>query len=228
MGEGIAKHNPVDGVARPKIPRKEKRFLTKSQYERLLRTIESDASLKAAALKAGEILWLADVVRFAVGTGLRLGEITALRWGAVDLETRAVRVETSEDFVTKSGHERLVPVEGDALAVLERLNEARATEAEDYVFGVKDSAGRRRRRLNDTYVSKRFLQYARLSELPTGVSFHTLRHTYISWLIMAGTPVPVAQKLAGHADIKTTMGYAHLAPESLRRAVENVFGPAAA
>ena len=45
-------------------------------------------------------------------------------------------------------------------------------------------------------------------------------------MIMKGVPVPVVQKLAGHADIKTTMGYAHLALESLRSAVQLVFGVA--
>ncbi len=68
------------------------------------------------------------------------------------------------------------------------------------------------------------MKYVRQVGLPAGISFHSLRHTYISWMIMAGVPVPVVQKLAGHADIKTTMGYAHLSPESLRSAVASVFG----
>jgi site-specific recombinase XerD len=42
-------------------------------------------------------------------------------------------------------------------------------------------------------------------------------------MIMQGVPVPFVQKLAGHADIKTTMGYAHLAPKSLQDALERVF-----
>ena len=75
-------------------------------------------------------------------------------------------------------------------------------------------------------MSKRFLHYVRLAKLPEGLSFHSLRHTYISWMIMAGVPVPVVQKLAGHADLKTTMGYVHLAPDSLRGAVQRVFGVA--
>ena len=77
-----------------------------------------------------------------------------------------------------------------------------------------------------TYVSKRFLHYARLAKLPDRIHFHSLRHTYITWMIEQGIPVPIVQKLAGHADITTTMGYAHLASDSLTAAMDKVFGTA--
>ena len=55
-------------------------YLTRDEHERLLRAIEADAVLKSNTLKEGEVVWLLNIVRFAVGTGLRLGEICNMRW----------------------------------------------------------------------------------------------------------------------------------------------------
>jgi integrase len=47
----------------------------------------------------------------------------------------------------------------------------------------------------------------------TGVTFHTLRHTFASHLVMAGVDLPSLKELMGHSSIQTTMRYAHLAPD---------------
>ena len=165
-----------------------------------------------------------DIVRFGIGTGLRLGELTSLKWDAIDLENKLITVRNADDFTTKSGHERSIPVAGEAYEILINLYAKRESEGNDYVFQSRRGRKGDKSKLNGEYVSKRFLHYVRLAKLPEGLSFHSLRHTYISWMIMQGVPVPVVQKLAGHADIKTTMGYAHLAPDALSSAVELVFG----
>jgi site-specific recombinase XerD len=54
------------------------------------------------------------------------------------------------------------------------------------------------------------------------VVFHTLRHTYASWLVMSGVDLYTVQKLMGHSTIAMTERYSHLAPEHLRKAV-NMF-----
>ena len=51
---------------------------------------------------------------------------------------------------------------------------------------------------------------------------HTLRHTFASHLVMGGVDLPTVKKLLGHADIDTTMIYAHLADEHVDRAVESL------
>lgn len=230
VSQGIIKRNPLERLKRPKLQRKEKRFLTREQYETILRCIEADAVMKEggmvkqASLKEGEVRWLADVVRFAIGTGLRVGELTSLRWHSVDLNNRLITIRNEAGFTTKSGHERTLPIDGEALEVVEKLFQMRSSESDGYVFTGTSRREGSKDKLNSTYVSKRFLRYVRLAKLPEGISFHTLRHTYVSWMIMAGVPVPVVQKLAGHADITTTMRYAHLAPNSLRDAVAKVFG----
>jgi site-specific recombinase XerD len=52
--------------------------------------------------------------------------------------------------------------------------------------------------------------------------FHTLRHTFASWLVESGTDIYYAMKLMGHSDIKLTMRYAHLGKNSLRAAVQRL------
>lgn len=225
MDEGVCKHNPLEKIKKPKLHRKEKQFLTQEQYAMLLRCIEADVILKREQpekhtnLKNGEIVWLIDVIKVAVGTGLRVSELCAMRWSWINLDMGIVTVRSNNGFITKSGHERMIPVRGEALDVLRCLHNQRNTEQDCCVF-----TGTGGDPLNATYVSKRFKKYVRLARLPETLSFHSLRHTFISWLIMDGVPVPVVQRLAGHADITTTMGYAHLSPDSLSAAMDRVFG----
>jgi integrase len=60
------------------------------------------------------------------------------------------------------------------------------------------------------------------AKLGKDVVFHSLRHTYISRLVMAGVDIRTVQELAGHKTITITMRYAHLAPAQKRRAVESL------
>ena len=53
------------------------------------------------------------------------------------------------------------------------------------------------------------------------VTFHDLRHTFASRLVMAGVELPTVQDLMGHKDIRMTLRYTHLVPEHLRAVVES-------
>ena len=77
-------------------------------------------------------------------------------------------------------------------------------------------------------VSNAFNRVVELLKLNEGVSdnrqkvvFHTLRHTYASWLTQMGTDLYMVQKLMGHSSFAMTQRYAHLSPETLKKAVEN-------
>ena len=170
------------------------------------------------------MIWLVDVVRFAVGTGLRLGELCNLRWSAVNLTTGFLAVKNANGFKTKTRHERPVYVTGEAREVLERLNQARTSEADDYVFKGTSKQEGSKDKLNEEYVSKRLLYYARKAKLHDGIHFHSLRHTFASWLVMGGMDLYKVKELLGHASIETTMRYAHLAPKVFKDEMERIFG----
>lgn len=220
--KGFVRQNPASALEMPRLGRRTPRYLTREEYARLLAAIEEDVEARRrvdqghVGHREGTLTWLSDVIRFAVGTGMRVAEICHLRWGAVDRVNRLVTVRNEAGFRTKSGHERGVPLVGEALAVVERRA---TTSRSEYVFVGVDG-----RRLCPTYVSKRFRHYADLVGLHD-ITFHATRRTYASWLAMSGVPISGIQQLIGHQSIETTSrAYAYLSPDSLRTGVERVFG----
>jgi integrase len=146
----------------------------------------------------------------AAFTGLRQGELVALRWRDVDFSGSALRVRTSYAggvlTTPKSGKVRSVPLAPEVARALARLGERELMvgdddlvflgEAGSYVDG---SALRRR--------YKEALQRAALRPL----RFHDLRHTFGTRMI-AKADIRRVQEWMGHADIQTTMRYLHYAP----------------
>jgi integrase len=219
--QGHIEASPLDDLDPPKAEKKQPEFLTPAQFERLLRAIDADFEMKADEGHAseGQLLWLKDLVTLAVNTGFRLGELTALRWRDVDFDSGLLHVRNSEDFRTKSGNERAVPMTRDARSVLERLDRAREEKASDaYVL-----LGQRGGKLNGSYASKRFKHYIRLAKLPERIKFHSLRHTCASWLVQRGVSLPIVQGILGHSNISVTERYAHLAPDAMRQAMQMAF-----
>ena len=146
----------------------------------------------------------------AAFTGLRLGELLALRWRDVDFAGRTVRVRAnySAGAVTtpKSGKVRAVPLAPDVASALAALGQRADWVADDdLVFPgetgnyLDGSALRRRYKLA--------LQAAGLRQL----RFHDLRHTFGTRMI-AKADIRRVQEWMGHADIQTTMRYLHYAP----------------
>ena len=222
--EGLVRENPAGDVERPKPAHKEKVPLTREQFDRLVAAVEADAVLHGDRLKDGEVRWLADVFRVAVATGLRRGELCAMRWSWVDLARQEITVRRADGFVPKGKNERTIPVRGAALDVLRRLDAERSDE-DDSAFVFQSTRGRKGdgEGLNKGYVTNRFAHYRDLARITDRASFHSLRHSFCTWLIQARVPLPTVQRLAGHADIKTTMSYVHVARQDLHDAVEATF-----
>ena len=164
---------------------------------------------------ADEDLWQVDLAMYltAAMTGLRQGELLALRWRDVDWPARKIRVSggmrNGKRRTPKSAtSSRAVPMADRVGGALDRLFQASAYQAgDDLVFGHPHTG----RPLDRSQVSKRFkrsLQRAGVRE----VRFHDLRHTFGTRMAAAGVPIRTLQAWMGHADIKTTMVYTHYAP----------------
>ncbi|MCB9557340.1 MAG: site-specific integrase [Deltaproteobacteria bacterium] len=189
-------------------------FLTNDEYRRLIERA-SEESLWGLALKvAGEC-------------GLRLGEILGLFWDDLDLVSGVLTVRRAlvrgVMGSPKGGRERKIPLQADLIRELRSFKHLKG----DHVFS--DEAGSPLTKKMAERAIKRVCRRAGLRP----IGWHCLRHTYCSHLAMAGVSPRSIQELAGHADIRTTMGYMHLAPAALNQAVaelaefrakENPFG----
>jgi integrase len=160
------------------------------------------------------------MVVVALRTGLRLGELLALKWSDVSLERKQVTVSRSvwwdkgkpHEAGTKSGKVRTVPLTADALAALAGLRPESARKG--YVF--TDEHGGQLTKGESKWPLWRACEAAELRR----VGWHVCRHSFCSHLAMKGVPLPAIQQLAGHATITMTMRYAHLAPDHLRSAID--------
>lgn len=153
------------------------------------------------------------MVFVALRTGLRLGELRALRWADVDLKGARIIVRQAAwgDVIDtpKSGKSREVPLGEAVRHVLKEHKHLRG----EYVFCQKDG----------TMLSKGMCKHPlwRAAEAAGlgRIGWHVLRHTFASHLAMRGASMKQVQELLGHADIKMTMRYAHLSPEVRLEAV---------
>jgi integrase len=109
----------------------------------------------------------------------------------------------------KSNRERHIPLDTDVYAMLYRRKGATG-----YVFLARDAQPFNNYRLN--YAIRNLCRRAGLRI----IGWHTLRHTFASHLAMRGVPMPAIKELLGHSSITTTMRYAHVAPSTLRSAIE--------
>ncbi len=197
-----AGQNPCSGVSFPKANNERQRFLTPEEAERLLEALQRHS------------LQLFRMASLALYGGLRLGEIFGLKWCNVAWEAGVFHVLNS-----KKSESRSISITGPIKEVLG-----------DMAPGAPDEAIFKTRHGKPTlWLSKTFKRVVDRIGLNDGVSdprericFHSLRHTFASWAVMAGIPLYVVGKTMGHKTAVMTQRYAHLAPESHRTAFEAV------
>jgi integrase len=163
----------------------------------------------------------------AAFTGLRLGELVALRWRDIDFTGSVVRVRASWSVgaltAPKSGKVRSVPLAPEVAQALAKLSQREEFAGEDdLVFPGATGSYMDDSRLRRRY--KNALKKACLRQL----RFHDLRHTFGTRMI-AKADIRRVQEWMGHADIQTTMRYLHYAPrEEDARLVAEAFAVTAA
>ena len=192
-----------------KVTREEVRFLSEDEARRLLAVI-ADPGWRSMAF-------------IGLRTGLRIGELRALRWSDVKLERASITVNQTapglpglEPNSPKGNASRDVPLSPEALAVLLARREEHAT---GYVWarmvGHKRIGNMWRSAPGTMHAMERFAKLGGFVDHrgKADIGWHTLRHTYASWLVMRGVPLRVVQKYMGHSSIVQTERYAHLGPE---------------
>jgi integrase len=219
--------NVCDLVDSPRVVSREATLLTLEQAKRLLEGIHGHR--------------LEVVLMMAVITGMRKGEILALRWSNVDFERRVLRVLHTVDYIPPYGYvenepktragKRTIDLPDFFLEMLKqhrlrqeerRFKVGNAWENGDLVF--PDLTGGY---LNPIHVLRMFKKILEQAGLPH-MHFHDLRHSAATILISMGINPKVIQELLGHSDISITLGiYGHLFPSMQQDVVEkwqDVFG----
>lgn len=180
----------------PKIDNKRIRYLT-----------EQEASLLFSALYTKNIMWH-DIALFALHTGMRASEIFAIRTSSINLAQKSIAI-----FESKNSTTRIIPLNETALDIIQKYLPLKLT----YFFSnnkIKEVSSIFRNTVCKTNLNKN------IQDRRNQIVFHSLRHTFASWLVQRGVPILVVSQLLGHKSLQMTMRYAHLAPNQGQYAVD--------
>lgn len=183
----------MPALERPPVPTPAPRWLAREEADRLVAACSPH---------------LAPLVTFLLHTGARLGEALSLRWAQVDLQARRVVF-----LDTKNGESRGVPLNDVAWMALANL-----PGREGEVFRTPAGQPYSRSEIGGSPIKTAFSGACRRAGLD-GVHPHTLRHTFASWLVMAGVPLRTVAEILGHKSLAMVHRYSHLSPDHLRDAV---------
>lgn len=190
--------NPASKIKMPKEDNSRHRFLTKEEAHLLLDT------LKEKSLQVWQISLL------SLSTGMRAGEIFNLRGEHVSLQGKTIRIVDP-----KNGKNRTVYLPNPAIKIFKDCQ----LKMGQYVFA--QTSGKRLRQISDTF--PRTVDALGLNEGLTDprdkIVFHSLRHTFASWMVQNDQPLYVLAEMLGHSTLEMTKRYAHLSPQRQRAAI---------
>jgi integrase len=201
------------------------RYLTKTEEKRLRKTLQTrDMKIKSERDSANrwrkergyELLpdllnchyadHITPIVLLAINTGLRRGELFNLQWEDINFRNKTLTIQGK---TAKSGNTRHVPLNPEASDVLKSWKTQNKGQ-------IRMFYGKKGARLNNIKTAwSAMITNAKIKDF----RFHDLRHTFASNLVMKGAPLNTVRELLGHSDLKTTLRYAHLAPDHKAEAV---------
>ena len=193
--------NPVKRVKLPTLNNKRERFLSHKEAHVLLEEIgKSSKQLRIISL-------------VSLHCGLRAGEIFNLKWSHVDFNNGFLHVADSKSVI------RNVPL---TTMVTDSLLSLGVGTAENLVFKSKKNDKIESVSVTFSRVIEKLGWNDGIEDRRQRVSFHTLRHTFASWLAIQGTPILTIKELLGHKTLAMTERYSHLIPDVKQEAVKNL------
>ena len=208
----------IKKMSLPKMKKKEIQILSNKEKQKLEKYCIEQNSLKSLG------------ILICLNTGLRVGEVCALRWENIDFETRRIHVEkTIERIYSKEENKtiviidtpksmtsiRTIPINSKLYNILKQMK--RKCTKNDFVL-----TG-----LSDHYVEPRNYQYNFREILKKSkikrYKFHTLRHTFATNCIEAGMDIKSLSEILGHADVSITLNiYVHSSDKTKRKYLEKI------
>ena len=153
------------------------------------------------------------MLRLMLNTGLRLAEVTSLKWHDLNLTTGKLMVRQGKGSKDRT----LWVAEGD----IDRLRSWRERQASqcgqcDHVFTTLQG-----KPLGHRYVQRMVKRYAAKAGIDKNISPHTLRHSFATDLYRETSKIRLVQKVLGHSDLSTTMIYTHIFDEEVESALKS-------
>ena len=195
--------NPIKGVKLPVLQNQRERFLSYEEANKLLDELKSTSKQ------------LHDMALMSLHCGLRAGEIFNIKGQDLNFENELINIadpknkETRKAFMTS--------------AVKKMLLSRRPDSPDEYIFKDKRHGGRTisisatfRKAINKLNFNKG------ITDPRQKIVFHSLRHTFASWLALQGETILTIKDLLGHKTLAITIRYAHLMPEHKRQATLNL------
>ena len=212
--------NPVNKIKNIIKDNKRIRYLTKEEATMLLNKLKemyciSKQDKAFQYYKDNETSQLYEMALISLYCGLRAGEIFNLMSIDINFKTNLITIRDPKN--TKNRH---IPMTKSVHEMLKRRITSLALSNNDYVFHnpknekLKEPSDHFARKVEEVGFNKN------IDDPRQKVVFHTLRHTYASWLVQAGVDLYTVKELLGHSDIKMTMRYAHLAPNNFTNAIK--------
>lgn len=180
--------NPVKQVRRPRIDNRRERRLQAGEWERLLDAVHDE---RTPLLK--------PLLKMALATGMRRGELLGMEWTHVDMARRTVFLPK-----TKNGQARTVPLGPDAINALAELprDDTRCIPLSGNAVRLAFERLRRRTGITD-------------------LTFHDIRHEAISRFVERGLSLAQVQMISGHRDLRMLLRYTHLAVDDIVEALHS-------
>ncbi|MGG5317945.1 tyrosine-type recombinase/integrase [Enterococcus sp. AZ072] len=195
--QGMIERNPCESVDLPKAIKERVRALSLSEQRKLEKVVETDCDPRS------------KTVSLALRTGMRIGEIAALKWDAVDLERRLIYVnQTYQRICYGNGKkselqlgppksqtsQRVIPMSDKVCSLLENL---KTNTTADFVFTTKGKPCEPR------LLTKHFHRILKKAKL-IGIHFHQLRHTFATRCLEAEEKIFPVSRLLGHYSVQLT------------------------
>jgi integrase len=191
--------NPIKGIKMPAVQNQRVRFLSYEDADLLLQELKKSSEQ------------LHDMALISLHCGLRAGEIFNLKGQDIDFDNGLIHISDP-----KNKESRKAFMTEEVKAVL--LNRVPASP-DEYVFKDRRHGGK------VNHVSGQFWRIVKLLGFNDGINdsrqiitFHSLRHTFASWLALQGETLLTIKELLGHKTLAMTIRYAHLIPDHKKRA----------